>query len=178
MRWRAFASRATGRRLFAPEVVQTSTMDCGPAALTCLLEGFGIPVSYARLQEACQTDLDGTSINTIERVAVSLGLDAEQIMIPADHLFVSAALAFVASALAASTRPVYMWLMSNVPSNLRGTVMGVTATSNQSGIILGSAIGGLLLSAGYHWLGWFALAACVIGAGVARVIGEPVPHEG
>jgi len=38
------------RFLVAPEVVQTSTMDCGPAALKCLLEGFGISVSYPRLQ--------------------------------------------------------------------------------------------------------------------------------
>ena len=30
------------RHLFAPEVVQTSAMDCGPAALTCLLEGYGL----------------------------------------------------------------------------------------------------------------------------------------
>jgi ATP-binding cassette subfamily B protein len=62
-------------------------MDCGPAALKCLLEGFGIPVSYGRLREACQTDVDGTSIDTIEVVANQLGLAAEQIMIPQDHVF-------------------------------------------------------------------------------------------
>ena len=71
---------------FAAEVVQTSAMDCGPAALKCLLEGFGIPVSYGRLREACQTDVDGTSIDTLEEVAVQLGLDAEQVMVPVDHL--------------------------------------------------------------------------------------------
>ncbi len=80
-----------GRRLLAPEVVQTSAMDCGPAALKCLLEGFHIPASYARLQEACQTDLDGTSINTIEQIAVALGLDAEQVMMPVDHLLLGSA---------------------------------------------------------------------------------------
>src|SRR5882724_1245516 len=74
------------RRLFVPEVVQTSAMDCGPASLKCLLEGFGIPVSYGRLREACQTDVDGTSIDTMEEAAVQLGLDAEQIMVPADHV--------------------------------------------------------------------------------------------
>ncbi len=52
------------RKLFAPEVIQTSAMDCGPAALKCLLNGFGIAASYGRLREACQTDVDGTSINT------------------------------------------------------------------------------------------------------------------
>ncbi|WP_129672975.1 ATP-binding cassette domain-containing protein [Candidatus Chloroploca sp. Khr17] len=69
-----------------PEVVQTSAMDCGPAALKALLEGFGIAVSYPRLREACQTSVDGTSIDTIEQIAVQLGLEAEQMMLPADHL--------------------------------------------------------------------------------------------
>ena len=78
--------RHSRRRFLAPEVVQTSAMDCGPASLKCLLEGFGIPVSYGRLREACQTDVDGTSIDTIEEVAVQLGLEAEQVMVPDDHL--------------------------------------------------------------------------------------------
>lgn len=74
------------RRLLAPEVVQASSMDCGPATLKCMLEGFGISVSYGRLREACQTDVDGTSIDTVEEAIVQLGLDAEQIMLPADHV--------------------------------------------------------------------------------------------
>jgi ABC-type bacteriocin/lantibiotic exporter with double-glycine peptidase domain len=77
---------ARPRRWLAPEVVQTSSMDCGPAALKCLLEGFHIPVSYGRLREACQTSVDGTSIDTIEVVAGQLGLDAEQVLIPVDHV--------------------------------------------------------------------------------------------
>ncbi len=80
-----------GRRLLIPEVVQTSAMDCGPAALKCLAEGFDIPVSYGRLREACQTDVDGTSIDTMEEVARQLGLDAEQIMVPADFLLLQEA---------------------------------------------------------------------------------------
>jgi ABC-type bacteriocin/lantibiotic exporter with double-glycine peptidase domain len=71
----------------APEVIQTSAMDCGPASLKSLLEGFGISVSYGRLREACQTDVDGTSIDTMEEIAVQLGLNAEQTVIPVDHLF-------------------------------------------------------------------------------------------
>ena len=78
------SSRA--RRFLAPEVIQTSAMDCGPAALKCLLEGFGVSVSYGRLREACQTSVDGTSIDTLETLAQSLGLDAEQVMVPVDHL--------------------------------------------------------------------------------------------
>jgi ATP-binding cassette subfamily B protein len=81
----AAAARAA-RKFFAPEVIQTSAMDCGPAVLKCLLEGFGVDVSYGRLREACQTSVDGTSIDTLETIAVSLGLDAEQVMMPVDHL--------------------------------------------------------------------------------------------
>ena len=73
-------------RFLIPEVVQTSAMDCGPASLKCLLEGFGISVSYGRLREACQTDVDGTSIDTLEAVACHLGLHAEQVMLPVDHV--------------------------------------------------------------------------------------------
>jgi ATP-binding cassette subfamily B protein len=69
-----------------PEVVQTSAMDCGPAALAALLNGCGIDVSYPRLREACQTDVDGTSIDTLEDLAQRFGLDAEQVMLPDDFL--------------------------------------------------------------------------------------------
>jgi ATP-binding cassette subfamily B protein len=79
------------RRWLAPEVVQTSAMDCGPASLKCLLEGFHIPVSYGRLREACQTSVDGTSIDKLEEVANQLGVNAEQIMIPVDHIFLTEA---------------------------------------------------------------------------------------
>lgn len=61
-------------------------MDCGPAALASLLNGCGIDVSYPRLREACQTDVDGTSIDTLEELAVRFGLDAEQVMLPVDVL--------------------------------------------------------------------------------------------
>lgn len=79
------------RRWLVPEVVQTSAMDCGPASLKCLLEGFNIPVSYGRLREVCQTSVDGTSIDRLEEVANQLGIDAEQVMLPVDHLFLSSA---------------------------------------------------------------------------------------
>ena len=62
------------RRLLAPEVIQTSEMDCGPAALKCLLGGYGIPISYGRLREACQTDVDGTSIDVLARDVGIIGL--------------------------------------------------------------------------------------------------------
>src|SRR5207249_827090 len=84
------------RRLFIPEVIQTSAMDCGPASLKALLEGFGVSASYGRLREACQTDVDGSSIDRIEETAVQLGLDAEQMMAPADHILLDEAQALPA----------------------------------------------------------------------------------
>lgn len=79
------SSRRAGRRWLVPEVVQTSAMDCGPASLKALLEGFGVNVSYGRLREACQTDVDGTSIDTMEDIARQLGLACEQVIVPVDH---------------------------------------------------------------------------------------------
>lgn len=75
------------RRFFVPEVVQTSVLDCGPAALHSLLAGFDIPSTYGRLREACQTGLDGTSIDTLELVANAAGLKAEQVLLPFDYVF-------------------------------------------------------------------------------------------
>jgi ABC-type bacteriocin/lantibiotic exporter with double-glycine peptidase domain len=74
------------RKFLIPEVVQTSTMDCGPATIKCLMEGFGTHISYGRLREACQTSIDGTSIDKLEEVTTQLGLEAEQAMLPPEHL--------------------------------------------------------------------------------------------
>ena len=86
----------TARALLIPEVIQTSTMDCGPAALYGTLSGHGIRVDYDRLRERCQTDVDGASIDTLEELAVELGLDAQQTILPADHLFLDEARALPA----------------------------------------------------------------------------------
>ncbi len=86
------------RRRLAVEVIQSSAMDCGPAVLQCMCAGHGLRVSYGRLREACQTDLDGTSIDTLEEVAVALGLEAEQLLAPVDHLFLQEAAALPAIA--------------------------------------------------------------------------------
>jgi ATP-binding cassette subfamily B protein len=66
----------------APEVLQTSEMDCGPAALAALLGAFGLGADLGALREVCATDVDGTSIDVLEEVAVGLGLDAEQVVVP------------------------------------------------------------------------------------------------
>ncbi len=69
-----------------PEVIQISMMDCGPASLMALMQGFGVNVSFGRLREVCQTTVDGTSISTMNEVANLLGLETEEVMAPADHV--------------------------------------------------------------------------------------------
>ena len=78
------------QRFWVPEVLQTSSMDCGPAALKALFSGFGTYVSYPRLRELCHTDVDGTSIDTLEEIASALGLEVEQHMLPLDLLWLDA----------------------------------------------------------------------------------------
>jgi ATP-binding cassette subfamily B protein len=70
------------RPFFAPEVLQTSGMDCGPASLKALLSGLGVDADYERLREACRTGPDGTSIDALEDLAGLLGLSAHQELIP------------------------------------------------------------------------------------------------
>ena len=101
------------RRFLVPEIVQSSSMDCGPAALSALVEGLGHRASYGRLREACQTDVDGTSIDTLEEIACSLGLNAEQVMLPIDHALMKEAQTLPAIAVAqlpnGSTHFVVIW---------------------------------------------------------------------
>ena len=73
-------------RWLSPAVVQTSQMDCGPAALTSVLRGFGRPAQLEALHDVCRTGVDGTSINVMTVLARALGLAARQVMVPIDHL--------------------------------------------------------------------------------------------
>lgn len=79
-------TNARRRRAIIPEVVQISATDCGPASLKSLFAGMGLELNYRVLREVCQTDIDGTSISTLDEVANQLGLDAEQVMLPTDHV--------------------------------------------------------------------------------------------
>ncbi len=74
-------------RLLAPEVIQSSATDCGVASLKSFLSGFRIQVDYEALREFCYTDVDGTSIDVIEDLAVRFGLNAQQVLVPMDNLF-------------------------------------------------------------------------------------------
>jgi ABC-type bacteriocin/lantibiotic exporter with double-glycine peptidase domain len=76
----------------APEVLQISAMDCGPAALHAVALGFGLATDISDLRERCHTDVDGTSIDELERLALELGLHAEQRLLPADMALADASL--------------------------------------------------------------------------------------
>src|SRR5579859_1403436 len=99
------------RRWLVPTIVQTSAMDCGPATLCAALQGFGIPANYGRLREACQTHVDGTSIDVMEDVAIAIGVDAEQMLIPPEHLFLDDGLlpAITVTFVARATHFVVAW---------------------------------------------------------------------
>lgn len=83
--------RRAARRWWVPEVIQTSAMDCGPAVLKAALEGYGVALNLGRLREACQTDVDGTSITTLEDLAGQLGLRPLQTLAPPEHVPLSGA---------------------------------------------------------------------------------------
>ena len=77
------------RRFFIPEVVQTSGMDCGPAAVTSLLRGFGVSADIGAIREACHTGLDGTSVDALEELINEAAprLLAEQKLVPPEDVF-------------------------------------------------------------------------------------------
>jgi ABC-type bacteriocin/lantibiotic exporter with double-glycine peptidase domain len=74
-------------RTIIPEVIQISATDCGPSSLKSVFAGMGLELNYRVLREACQTDVDGTSTDTLEEISSQLGLHTEQIMLPMDHIF-------------------------------------------------------------------------------------------
>ena len=104
------------RTNFIPEVVQTSATDCGPAAMKSVLAGMGMRIDYRRLREACQTDVDGSSIDKLEELAVQLGVDAEQMMLPVDHVFLaeSKALPAIIVSLTPDGRPHFLVIWKRV----------------------------------------------------------------
>lgn len=74
-------------RAFAvPEVLQTSAMDCGPAVLKAVLDGYGLSCDYGQLRERCETDVEGTSIDVLARIAREHGCESQQLLVSRDTL--------------------------------------------------------------------------------------------
>src|SRR3954464_8253756 len=103
-------------RAIIPEVVQISATDCGPASLKSVFAGMGVELNYRVLREVCQTDVDGTSIVTLEEVAKQLGLDAEEVMLPIDHVVLpeAKALPAIIVTLTAGGRPHFIVLWKRI----------------------------------------------------------------
>ncbi|WOB11356.1 ATP-binding cassette domain-containing protein [Piscinibacter gummiphilus] len=74
------------KRYIIPEVVQTSGNDCGPAVIKSLMEGYGVPVRYDRIREACATDVDGTSFDVLESLLERFGFDTDKALVPPEDL--------------------------------------------------------------------------------------------
>jgi ABC-type bacteriocin/lantibiotic exporter with double-glycine peptidase domain len=104
------------RRAIIPEVIQISATDCGPASLKSMFAGMGVELNYRVLREVCQTDIDGTSIVTLDEVANQLGLDAEEVMLPADHVFLpeARALPAIIVTMTAGGRPHFIVLWKRI----------------------------------------------------------------
>jgi len=67
--------------------------------------------------------------------------------------------------LSSSSRAAFMALMVSISSKVRGTVMGIQATSNHAGRGLGAMVGGLVLGlTGYSQLGVVCLALSIVSA--------------
>lgn len=77
-------TKSKGYTFLAPEVLQISSMDCGVAALASFAQAYGCALSYERLRDACQTGVDGTSIDSLEDVSLALGIDVIQHILPQD----------------------------------------------------------------------------------------------
>ncbi|HEX4455306.1 MAG TPA: ATP-binding cassette domain-containing protein [Kofleriaceae bacterium] len=97
-------------------MVQISATDCGPASLKSVFAGMGVELNYRVLREVCQTDIDGTSIETLDQVANQLGLDAEEVMLPTDHVVLpeAHALPAIIVTLTAGGRPHFIVLWKRV----------------------------------------------------------------
>ncbi|MEW5983039.1 MAG: ATP-binding cassette domain-containing protein [Acidobacteriota bacterium] len=75
------------RRFLAPDVAQESYLECGAAALSCVLQGFDIPFSQQRLQDALQPTLLVTTLDRLGEVGTEFGLEVSLRHAPIDHLF-------------------------------------------------------------------------------------------
>lgn len=63
------------------------------------------------------------------------------------------------------SRPSFMWMVGQLSPRRRGAVMGLYALTNQSGMVLGSVLGGVALGFG----GYPSLAVLIVGGGALAV---------
>lgn len=104
-----------GSRSRPVEVLQISSIDCGPAVVASLAQSFDLDVTYERVRELCRTEKDGTTIEAVEEALEWVGLHAEQSLIPHEHLIQENSLYTPAVVVMGSTGPshfVIVWKVS------------------------------------------------------------------
>jgi hypothetical protein len=76
-----------GAALDVPEIRDPGT-GRATAALRAVLQAYGIAFDAAAIEKECKVDDDGASIDDLEDVADNHGLDAEQVIVPAEHVLI------------------------------------------------------------------------------------------
>ncbi len=76
----------TDRAWLVPDVLCPTAKESGVAALNSVLQGFDLPTNPHQLKQVLPFEVENRSIDTLEEAARELGLDAEQIMVPADFI--------------------------------------------------------------------------------------------
>jgi ATP-binding cassette subfamily B protein len=108
------------------------------AALQAVLRGFGVEIDYDQLVKLLAFDpREGASIDTMEAVAKRLGVEAEQVMLPVDHLFLPGTqgpMIAVAKSLGALTHFLVLWRTSGEQVQVMDPGTGVRTWVDQSEI--------------------------------------------
>jgi predicted MFS family arabinose efflux permease len=116
-------------------------------------------------------------MNPVTVFVVAQGLSAialPPLMSFAPALWLSGLLAAGFGVLNAFSRPSYMWMVTQVGVRIRGAMMGLNVMSNQLGLVLGAALGGLMIGvAGYSELGLLACGTALLGALSCRLLVRP-----
>ncbi len=84
----ADASSPAAAEADVPEVRDTGS-GRATAALRAVLKAYGIAFDAATIERECKVDDDGASIDDLEDVAVKYGLEAGQIILPAEHVLLA-----------------------------------------------------------------------------------------
>jgi len=77
------------------------------------------------------------------------------------------ALAFALTLCNAGSRPAFLAYGSELAPRQRGALFGLIALTNQSGLVIGSAVGAAAIGGGYHGMALAAVAQGVVAAGLA-----------
>jgi predicted MFS family arabinose efflux permease len=174
-RYRSFLPIITGNTLFnvahfavatylAAFLRQTYSLSVWEVAPFLLIIGFGQLAGV--IAGGLMADrLSKTKICIVTQTLA--GLISFVLMSWPKNLLFSVLLGGLFMGLYSSNRPAFLSLMVSLSDHVRGTVMGIQATSNRLGQALGAASGGLILSwVGYDYLGIFCIVLSLFASSV------------